>query len=768
MFEAHRIRVSGLVQGVGFRPFVWRLARELELSGWVRNDDLGVEISAEGGVGQLAALIERLRSAAPPAARVDSLAVEATPTAGVRDFVIAPSIGSGVATSIGPDTAPCADCLDEMFSPLTRRWRHPFINCTQCGPRYTLTRSLPYDRSRTSMAQFAMCPDCAREYADPGDRRFHAEPVCCPRCGPTLHFDCVPAGEAGADPVAGALAQLQAGAILAIQGLGGYHLACDARNAEAVARLRARKQRDAKPFAVMGVSCEALMAVAALGPAERALLESPSRPIVLCRSQGEVLPGIAPGLAHLGLMLPSTPIHWLLWHEAAGRPAGTCWLEDPPSLLLVMTSANPGGEPIVADRTAARARLAAIADGYLEHDRDIVARCDDSVVAPHAVIRRARGAVPDPIRLAHSGPSVLALGAWFNTTICLTRGDEAFVSPHIGDLDNAATVCQLEQTIDHLQEIAGITPIALACDLHPDFPSSRLAERWSLRAGIPLHRVQHHHAHIAAALAEHHVEGAVLGLAIDGVGLGTDGAAWGGELLRVDGAHCARLASLVPLPLAGGDRAALEPWRMAAAVLWRCGRGEQIPQRFASFAAARSLTQLFERPALTPSSSSLGRVFDAAAALLGVRLRNDYEGHAAMELESLALRHGDLAPWPDGWKISDNGSLDLLPLLARLIDEPDRGYGAALFHATLVQALAAWIRFHTVRESLSTVVGGGGCLLNAILVRKLKQALADDNLGWHYARKLPPNDGGLSLGQAWVARLMEGNAHVPGSTGSNC
>lgn len=767
MNEARRIRVSGLVQGVGFRPFVWRLARELELSGWVRNDDNGVEISAEGAAGQVAALLERLHRDAPPAARVDALAVESAPFAGARDFVIAASVGTGGATSIGPDTAPCPACLEELFNPQARRWRHPFINCTQCGPRYTLTRSLPYDRSRTSMAQFSLCPACAREYADPADRRFHAEPVCCPQCGPTLRLDAAAAVDASTDPICGALEQLRAGAILAIQGLGGYHLACDARNTDAVARLRARKHRDAKPFAVMGVNCKALEAVAALGPAERALLESPARPIVLCRAQGQALPGVAPGLAHLGLMLPSTPIQWLIWHEAAGRPAGMRWLDAPPALLLVMTSANPGGEPIITDRTQARELLGTIADGFLEHDRAIVARCDDSVVAPHAVVRRARGAVPDPIRLARSGPAVLALGAWFKNTVCLTRGDEAFVSPHVGDLDNVATVRHLEQTVDHLQEITGVAPVALACDLHPDFPSSRLAARLSEAAGLPLHRVQHHHAHIGAVLAEHRIEHAVLGLAIDGVGLGSDGTAWGGELLRVDGARCERLGSLVPLPLAGGDRAALEPWRMAAAVLWRSGRRDEIAQRFAGFAAARTVAQMFDRPALAPRGSSLGRVFDAAAALLGVRARNDYEGQAAMELESHALCHGSVAAWPDGWEITGNGSLDLLPLLERLADESDRGFGAALFHATLSEALLAWIRFHAERTGLSTVAGGGGCLLNALLARNLKTALADLGLNWHSATRLPPNDGGLSLGQAWVARFMEGNANVSGSTGPN-
>ena len=768
MIQARHIRVSGLVQGVGFRPFVWRLAKELDLSVWVRNDAAGVEIAVEGEAERLDALLRRLQGEAPAPARIDRVQAETVPAVGSCDFVIAESgaanLSQPIATAIGHDTGLCGDCLSELFDPAGRRWRHAFITCTHCGPRYTLSRRLPYDRANTSLADFALCPDCASEYENPADRRFHAEPICCPHCGPQLQYLAANGEVQAGDPVTNALAVLRAGGIVAVKGLGGFHLVCDARNAEAVATLRQRKNREEKPFAVMAANIVSLANHAVVDAEAAACLSSAERPVVLLpKGKGgkQELPGIAPGLQWLGAMLPVTPIQWLLFHEAAGRPAGTAWLDDPQDLLLVMTSANPGGEPLVIDNAEALQRLAGIAGGYLLHDRDIVARCDDSVVRLSAIdqttgpafIRRARGYTPTPIKLAHRGPSVLALGAGLKNTVCFTRGDEAFISAHIGDLDNAATVAFLEETVHHLQHILQVKPQAIACDLHPDFPSTHLAQTLAAQWQVPLVPVQHHHAHIAAIAAEHGFSGPLLGLALDGVGLGSDGQAWGGELLRIEGGDCQRLGHMDPLPLPGGDRAAREPWRMAAAVLHRLGRGEEIATRFADQPLAAQLPQILTKGLNTPLTSSLGRVFDAAAALLGIRHLASFEGQAAMLLEGCATRHqGEALLWADDWRI-DHGVLDLLPLLGRLADwSGPVEVAAAAFHRTLAAALQDWVQ--VVAPGQQPLALGGGCFLNALLVSHLQALFSPSGRPLLFARAVPPNDGGIALGQAWVAQAF--------------
>ena len=762
MNVAHRIRVTGLVQGVGFRPYVWRLANELGVTGWVRNDAAGVEIAAEGADDTLAQLLLRLRTDAPPLARVDSVEARISVVEGLSGFVIAESGGGRVATAIGHDTAICADCLAEMLDSAGRRWRHAFITCTHCGPRYTVTRALPYDRPQTSLAPFPLCPACEREYRDPADRRFHAETACCPTCGPHLHLQDDEGRNIPGDAIAETLRLLRAGATVAIKGLGGFHLVCDARNAESVARLRSRKAREEKPFAVMVANAASLagLADASAGNAEQ--LQSRERPIVLLPKGADAdaaLPGVAPGLSWLGAMLPYTPVHYLLFQEAAGRPAGTSWLAKPQALALVKTSANPGGEPLVTGNDEALERLAGIADAFLSHDRDILIRCDDSVVravsddtTAFQFIRRARGYTPSPIRLARAGPPVLALGGWFKNTVCVLRKDEAFVSQHIGDLDNAATAGFLEETVAHLLGILDVAPQAIAHDLHPDFHSTRVAAALAAERGVPLVGVQHHHAHIAAVLAEHGHVGPALGVALDGVGLGSEGGAWGGELLQVDGRYCKRLAHLAELLLPGGDRAAREPWRMAAAVLHRLGRGEEIVRRWPDISAAAGLSQVLDRRVNCPPSSSAGRWFDAAAGLLGVKPIMAFEGQAAMLLEGLAAAYGPVGAMPGGWRVGDAGELDLLPLLTSLIDSRDAGEAAARFHATLAAALAEWTVAAAGEANLDTVALGGGCFLNAILTRDLRGRLDTAGLRVLKARALPPNDGGLSLGQAWVAR----------------
>lgn len=758
-----RIRVTGVVQGVGFRPFVWRLARELDLHGWVRNTGGGVEIEVCGRPPQVNALIERLAREAPPLARVDDVLARPTERkggAGRGDaFVILDSDGGQAATVIGHDTAICTDCLGELFDPKSRRWRYAFTNCTHCGPRYTISRGIPYDRVRTSLSPFPLCRDCRKEYERPDDRRFHAEANCCAKCGPQLMLLDESGAPIAGDPVAKTLKLLQQGGIVAIKGLGGFHLVCDAKNAEAVAALRQRKARDEKPFAVMAANLASASALVQVGIGEPALLESAERPIVLMKKRhatDERLPGVAPGLAWLGLMLPYTPLHYLLFHEAAGRPQGSAWLARPQELLLVMTSANPGGEPLVTANDEALLRLSEIADAYLVHDRDIVVRCDDSVLraAPGGFqfLRRARGYTPRAIKLPYPGPATLAVGGWFKNTVCVTRGNEAFVSQHIGDLDNAATCAFFEETVAHLLSVLQVKPERVAHDLHPDFHSTRFAADYARMRGLPAVAVQHHHAHLAAVLAEHGIREATLGLALDGVGLGSDGGAWGGELLRAGRSDFTRVGSLAPLPLPGGDRAAREPWRMAAAVLHRLGRADEIERRFHEQAAAPMLGQMLDRDVNCPRSSSLGRWFDAAAGLLGVRQTMAFEGQAAMLLEGLAERYGEMLPLDHAWSI-DGGQLDLTPLLAMLADEANPARGAAVFHATLAAALTDWVRGYADGET--RLLGAGGCFLNQVLVRGLRSRLATHGLQLVEARRLPPNDGGLSLGQAWVAMNTE-------------
>ncbi len=851
-----RVRVRGLVQGVGFRPHVYGLARRHGLAGWVLNDAEGVllEVEGEGRAAFLVDLVEQ----APPLSRIDAVEIEPVLETGGTGFDIRQSGGGAtLRTAIGPDSTVCPDCLAEMFDPAARRYRYPFTTCTHCGPRFTIARGLPYDRPLTSMAGFPLCPDCAAEYADPGDRRFHAQPLACPACGPRLSM-----------PVEEILARLRRGEIVAIKGLGGFHLACDARNREAVARLRQRKQRDGKPFAVMVANLESARALADLTEADAAALESRERPIVLCRVRssdtgnatfefetrhpsespqtldsgtsvlnisfeegrtapfralsqgerdrvrggrpgqqdpvhrfplpeeaqplslslplwgrgrgdgvrpqlrpdlnlgamgkgrddgewkGEVLPLdlIAPHLADIGLMLPYAPLHFLLFHEAAGRPDGTAWLAQPQPLALVMTSANPGGEPLVVGNGEAAARLEGIADAIVTHDRDIVARADDSVVRVVAgrarLLRRGRGFVPVPIRLPRVMPPVLALGAYLKNAICVTRGREAFLSQHVGDLDDAATLDFLAETVRHLTGILDVAPVAVAHDLHPDFPSTRLAEE----LGLPTIPVQHHHAHLAAVLAEHGVEGPTVGLALDGHGLGDDGGAWGGELLRLEGAGFTRLGHLRRLAQPGGDVAARQPWRMAASALHALGRGGEIAGRFVAHGPSAALAWMLDKGVRSPPTSSCGRWFDAACGLLGLVAEAGFEGEAPMRLEALVTRPRVGAGL---WSV-DGGVLDLLPLLSAL-DGMGPADGADLFHGTLAAALVDWALPAVQAAGGERVALSGGCVMNKVLAEALVEGFGRHGVTALLPRLAPANDGGLALGQAWVAaRVLDG------------
>ncbi|MEW5743478.1 MAG: carbamoyltransferase HypF [Myxococcota bacterium] len=730
-----RVRVRGLVQGVGFRPHVYGLARRFGLTGWVRNDEQGVVLEVQGAATD--DFLTLLSREAPPLARIDALEQQPCPVvAEEADFSIDASARGGKATvAIGPDAAVCRACVEELLDPQGRRYRYPFLSCTHCGPRFTITHSLPYDRPQTSMADFPMCADCEREYRDPLDRRFHAQPIACPACGPKLSHR-----------IEDVVALLKAGKVVALKGLGGFHLVCDAHDARAVAQLRRRKHRDAKPFAVMALNLASARKLGKVGEAEAKLLEGVKKPIVLLERADELAQDIAPDLSSLGVMLPYTPLHVLLFHEWLGRPPGVAWLDAPCDVVLVMTSANPGGEPLVIGNEEAHQRLSGIADEVVTHDRDILIRADDSVMRVVAgaptFIRRARGFVPEPVPLSRDVPPVLAVGAFLKDTVCLTRGREAFVSQHVGDLDNAPTVRFLEETVAHLSKTLEVTPVAVAHDLHPDFHSTRLAES----LGLPLIPVQHHHAHVAAVLAEHRVDTPAVGLALDGFGLGPGGEAWGGELLYVDGPRFERLGHLRPLRQPGGDVAARQPWRMAVAALFELGRGDEVMRRFGALGLTPAFVEMMKRGVRSPWTTSCGRLFDAACGLLGVRLSASYEGEAPMVLESLVRAPRVL----DGtWRVKD-GVLDVLPLLDALLGRPPQD-GADVFHGTLAAALVDWALPAVRARSPGVVVLSGGCVMNRVLTQALVGGFARHGVEVLWPRAVPANDGGLSLGQAWIA-----------------
>lgn len=817
--EARIVRVTGLVQGVGFRPTVYRIAAALNLAGRVWNDEAGVGIRLEGAAASLEAFPKTLLAEKPPLARIDSIEMTEAIPEGLEGFSISETHAGGrVTASITADAGTCEACFADMFSSSNRRYRYPFTNCTHCGPRFTITRRLPYDRPQTSMAKFPMCPACLKEYEDPLDRRFHAQPNACPVCGPELQL-LLPTGEPTpllpedkGDPVRAVVRALKAGLTVALKGLGGFHLACDARNAEAVARLRSRKHRDEKPLAVMGASVEALEKYVVFTPQEKALLTSPARPIVLARKRtaegmndgtsGEMqethaltdaeydahLHGVAPGLTDIGVMLPYTPLHAMIFHTFAGEPEGTAWMHDGSvETLLVMTSANPGGEPLVTQNEEAVERLGSMADFILVHNRDILLRCDDSVVRvaneKPLFIRRSRGFVPEGIKTGVSDlPCVLALGPYLKSTCAISRGDEIVLSQHIGDLENRSTERALEEAVEHLESILDARPEALACDLHPDFFSTRFAEALAAERHIPLIRVPHHAAHVGAVMAEAGLTGEtpVLGLALDGVGLGpvlegTDPAesttVWGGEMLLAGAAGFERLGTLRSLPLPGGDRAAREPWRMGAAVLTELGREAEIAQRFAGHVTpekAQAIVQLIRNPRLTKRTTSTGRWFDAAASLIaGVPVQHD-EATAAMRLESLAAR--SKATFADSElealvHVTEEGVLDLLPLMDRLLSGRDRGEspedGALLFHLALVRGLVRWVA--DVRAACADtpmdpkhVALSGGCFANRFLASGVAKGLEELGLVALLPRKAPAGDGGVAAGEAWLAsRIVE-------------
>ncbi|WP_439373397.1 carbamoyltransferase HypF [Bradyrhizobium sp. DASA03120] len=729
-----RLHVRGAVQGVGFRPYIYGLAVRYRLGGFVANDPHGVVIEVEGE--RACDFVTALPAEKPPLARIDEISVQPISAVASEEFCIRASEQGRLSTRIVADAATCPECLGELFDPASRFHLYPFVNCTHCGPRYTIAEQLPYDRPATAMKRFAMCEACAAEYADPNSRRFHAQAIACPQCGPRLSH-----------AVAEIAAAIAKGMIVAVKGLGGYQLVCDARDEEAVERLRQRKQRDQKPFAVMVGSLDAVTEIAVADAAELALLQTLARPIVLMTSRHRLAFAIAPELSRVGVMLPVAPLHHLIFDALNVGHS-----RDAESWAMVTTSANVGGEPLLIDNDQATQRLAGIADLVVTHDRDIVTRADDSVVSVVAgrtqFIRRARGYVPEPVHLARSVPSILAVGGALKSTVTVTRGNEAFVSQHIGDLDTAEGIRFFGETVRHLLTTLDIEPVVVAHDMHPNLASTRFAEA----SGTRLVAVQHHHAHAASVMAEHGIEGPILALVLDGFGYGSDGGNWGGELLLCERAHFRRLGHLAPLKLPGGDRAAREPWRMAASVLHSLHRGDQISGRFAAQPHAARLSALLERD--LPATTSAGRLFDAAAGLLGLSVVQSYEGEAAMKLES-RVRRPRVAE--DGWVV-ENGQLSLSPLLEQLAsDGLDPTESAELFHGTFAAACVEWIVRSARQTGITTVVLSGGCFLNAILSAEIERGCLAAHVALLLPRQVPPNDGGLSLGQAWIAalRLME-------------
>ncbi len=711
--ERRRFRVGGIVQGVGFRPFVFGLAGRHGLAGFVLNDGRGVLIEAEGPPEALDAFAARLRLDAPALARVDGIEIESLPPSGDRGFTIAASTAAGRTALIPPDVATCGDCLRELYDPGDRRYRYPFVNCTQCGPRFTIVRSVPYDRPNTTMAGFPLCPDCRREYEDPGDRRFHAEPVCCPVCGPSLSL-----------PLEEAVGLLRGGSILAVKGLGGWHLACAAVDEDAVARLRARKHREDKPFAVMSTEPELL---AEADETEAALLRSRRRPIVLLRRRegAPVAPSVAPGSPWLGVLLPYTPLHQLLLSDFGGA--------------LVLTSGNRSDEPIAFEDGEARERLAGIADAFLGHDRPIHRRCEDSVVRAAYPIRRSRGFAPEAIALpVAAARPLLAVGAELKSTFCLARGRDAFLSPHLGDLDTEAAYRAFRTDIELYLAMLGVEAETIAHDLHPEY----LATKWALEQDANPVGVQHHHAHAAACLAEHGERGPALALVFDGTGYGTDGTLWGGELLRCDLTGFERLAQLEPVPLPGGEAAIREPWRSAAVHLELAGR----PVPFERWPLVRASLQVN-----APLSSGMGRLFDAAAALLGLRETVTFEGQAAIELELLA---GDVDAGPYPWRFGDGAGL-IASVHDDLAAGRPRAEIAAAFHETVAAGSAEAC---AETGEAGTVVLSGGSFQNLRLAAATRRRL--ERLGFRVLthRLVPPNDGGISYGQAAVAAATAARA----------
>jgi hydrogenase maturation protein HypF len=748
--------VRGVVQGVGFRPFVYACAAAFGLSGSVRNDSAGAVIEVEGDAAQIADFLDRLRDRPPPLAVIESIETREIPVVGGTGFTIADTSRSAKGRTLAsPDVAMCAECAAELRDPTNRRYRHPFVNCTNCGPRFTIIASLPYDRASTTMAPFPMCDDCAAEYHDPADRRFHAQPVCCPQCGPTLRFRDRDGRTTEAEA---ALRQtrrlLTDGRILAVKGIGGYHLACDAANEHAVAELRRRKRRGDKPFAVMVADLASARILADIDAGSARLLSSTQRPIVLVPRQeaAPVAPSVAPHNPDLGVMLAYTPLHALLF----GLPGD----ESGPT-VLVMTSGNLGGDPICFTDDDALERLSQLADAWLMHDRQILVPCDDSVLRVvddnELPIRRSRGYAPLPVALPAAVLPTLAVGADLKNTLAVADGKYAWLSQHIGDMDDLATLTAFDSARQHLEALTGVTPNVLVADAHPLYRSTAWAHRNA--ADRPVRTVQHHHAHIAAVMAEHGLDGSrpVLGFAFDGTGYGPDNAVWGGEVLLADYKGYRRLAHLKYVPLPGGDISVLRPYRMALAHLWAAGMpwdDDLAPMQACPEDERRVLAHQLETGLGCAPTSSMGRLFDTVAALADVRQIVAYEAQAAIELEGLS-RHADCGAATYRFAVDADhvpAVIDPAPVLAAVVADTRAGVTAGVVGARLHHAVADLVvrLATTVVTDAPTVALSGGVFQNALLLRLTLRGLRDKGFDVITHRFVPPNDGGIALGQLLV------------------
>lgn len=774
-----RVRIGGIVQGVGFRPFLWRLAGRHGLGGWVENGPAGVVAEVQGEDASIDAWLAAIRREPPPLAVIVAIDVEDLPVVlgPPRDFVIHGAMDASAARSgspdaaapavVPPDTATCPACRADVADPANRRHRYPFTTCTDCGPRFTIIEDLPYDRPRTSMREFPMCENCTAEYHDPADRRFHAEAIACPACGPIAWFTTAadPAGIQPSRPATGLLGnaailtareRLLAGDVLAVKGLGGFHLVCDATNAKAVERLRRRKLRTGKPLAVMVADAAAARSIAELDEQERRILEGRERPIVLARKpfgRSGLAESVAPGNGFVGLMLPAWPLQHFL---CTGMPP------------LVTTSGNRAEEPIACDNVEAVARLGDLADGFLMHDRRIVAPCDDSVVrcvvGAAMPIRRSRGLAPLPMRLGVTGPTVLAVGGELKAAICLAHGEEAVMSQHIGDMGSLETYESLSRAADHLLRLFQATPEAVACDLHPGYASSAWARRFAETRGIPRITVQHHEAHLASLLADHGSLGSrIIGVCFDGTGYGRDGTIQGGEFLTVFDGHFRRAAHLDPFPLPGGDASIRHPWRTAIALLHAAGIDpvDSLPPCVAAAAASRVLARQLARGFACVATTSMGRLFDAVASLCGVRHSIGYEAEAAMALEAIAAPVCDPRE-PHPFRIMSPATagsplrIDWRQAVHAVVRDVSEGMQpaeiSARFHHGVAGLIASVCRRLREETGIGVVGLTGGVFQNAVLVRLAVDRLRADGFDVLLHERVPPNDGGLALGQAVIAR----------------
>jgi hydrogenase maturation protein HypF len=769
--QSLRVHITGIVQGVGFRPFVYNLATRHNLKGWVKNTSAGVDIEVDGDEEALNLFLQQLRDEAPPLSRIDEFSVSFQSANGFGSLEILHSEAvEGAFQPISPDVSICPDCLRELFDPNDRRYRYPFINCTNCGPRFTIIKDIPYDRPKTTMASFPMCPDCESEYTNPADRRFHAQPVACPVCGPIVTFERVKVGRltSSVDAIAETRKALANGEIVAIKGLGGFHLACDATNTQAVIELRNRKLRVDKPFAIMMPDVETIEKHCFVSDAERELLLSSARPIVLLKRKpgSNVVQEVAPNQDWIGVMLPYTPLHYLLFADQASQ-----------FTALVMTSGNLSEEPIATDNDEARQRLSMLADAFLMHNRDIHIRCDDSVVrvfdgglltidheAPSTVhrlssvypIRRSRGYSPFPVKLPMGAPQILAAGSELKNTFCITNKNYAFLSHHIGDMENYETLRSFEQGVEHFEKLFRVKPEAIAYDLHPNYLATRYALERVERENLLAIGVQHHHAHVAACIAEHGLDGTrpVIGVSFDGTGYGEDSAIWGGEILIADYKSYQRRFHLEYFPLPGGDAAIKKPARTALALLWSLGLEWAEELRPVSEFTEQDQTILraqLERKINTPMTSSMGRLFDAAAALAGVRQQVNYEGQAAIEFEALA----DPAEGDKYLFGLDQDQIRAGNVIEGLIQDVESGISvskiSARFHNGLAQCVSEICLRIRSETGIDEVALSGGVWQNITLLRRTLSLLKEEGFRVYIHWEVPANDGGLSLGQAVIA-----------------